>query len=137
MVLVSADGVLVSLPLPPTVARTLVFSADGGELYGAGWFKLFRWEIAARRLTVLPTEHRGVINALFLQPNGSLASISRQTDSAVLSIDPGNGKTLKRMQAHQLCGADIAASRDGRFLATTSDDASVRIWDMRHPLSLR
>ena len=117
---------------PPSDARTLAFSPDGGYLLGGGWFDLFRWPLPEGRLEVLDTEHRGIINQVRFMPDGKrIASISRQTDSAVLLIDPLTGATTQRLQPHELCGVAVAVSPDGRFLATTSDDASVRIWDLR------
>lgn len=120
-----------ALAAPPTDARDLVFTPAGDQLIGGGWFKLFRWDIAAGTLTVLPTEHAGIITSLDLSPDGrALASISRQTDSAVYFLDPATGATIRRFQRHDLCGAYVRVSANGRYLATTSDDASVRIWDL-------
>jgi WD40 repeat protein len=121
-----------TLTSPPSDARGLVFAPDGRHLLGGGWFKLFRWDVAHDTLTVLPTEHGGIIAALDLGPDGrTLASISRQLDSAVLFLDPETGATSRRFLQHDLCGVNIALSRDGRWLATTADDSSVRIWDLK------
>ncbi|MGB5260365.1 MAG: hypothetical protein WBO34_07570 [Gammaproteobacteria bacterium] len=116
---------------PPTDAWTLAFSPDGQWLMGGGWFRLFRWRLNDASMQSLPTRHRGIIRSIeYLPDNATLASISRQTDSSVLFLDQHTGETLRRFQRHALCGADITVSPDGRFLATTSDDASVRIWDL-------
>jgi WD40 repeat protein len=112
-------------------SATLEFSPDGSYLYGAGWFSLYRWELASGALESLKTEHFGRINRIAFMPDGKrLASISRQTDSAVLILDAATGKTVRRFQKHDLCGTVVTVSRDGRYLASTSDDASVRIWDL-------
>jgi WD40 repeat protein len=98
---------------------------------GGSWFRLYRWNLQDASLQTLSTRHRGIIRSIeFLPGSVGLASISRQTDSSVLLLDPHTGETLRRFQQHELCGADITVSPDGRFLATTSDDASVRIWDL-------
>lgn len=120
-----------SLPASPTDARDLIFSPDARFLYGSGWFNVFRWHLADGALALLPTEHHGIIVSLDLSSDGrQLASISRQTDSAVQLLDPATGAALVRFQAHDLCGAHVRLSRDGRYLATTSDDATVRVWDL-------
>lgn len=62
--------------------------------------------------------------------NEYLVCVSRQTDSAINFLDPQTGATLRRFQKHDLCGSDIHISGDCRYLATTSDDASVRIWNL-------
>ena len=110
-------------------ARTLAFSPDARLLYGAGWFQVFRWDPGEGTGEALATEHLGIINSITFSGDGAyLASISRQTDSAVLFQDPETGRTLHRFQSHDLCGAVVSLSRDGRYLATTSDDASIRLW---------
>jgi WD40 repeat protein len=119
----------VPLERPPTDAWTLAFSPDGRWLYGGGWFRLFRWNPSDGAFVSLPTEHHGIIKSIqFTADGGELATISRQTDSAVLFLDPVTGAVTRRFQRHELCGASIAVSPRGRYLATTSDDASVRIW---------
>jgi len=123
---------------PSSYARTLLFSDNDQTLLGAGWHKLYRWQVKNGDLQELPTEHAGIIKEIEVSQDGrSLLSISRETDSAVLYIDPLSGKTQKRLQSHELCGSAVSMSADGRYVATTSDDASVRIWDMQKPLPER
>jgi WD40 repeat protein len=118
-----------ALPAPPSDARDLVFLENGRVLVGGGWFKLFRWDIGADRLTVLPTDHHGIIASLALAGDGrTLASISRQTDSAVRLIDASTGATLKYFATHELCGTHVRLSPNGRYLASSADDASVYLF---------
>jgi WD40 repeat protein len=120
---------VVYLEEPSTDAWTLAFSPDGQWLAGGTWFRLYRWNLDDGALTTMATEHRGIIKSVQYTGQGeSLATISRQTDSSVYFLDPVSGAVKRRFQRHDLCGSDIAVSPDGRYLATTSDDASVRIW---------
>ncbi|MCR4346826.1 MAG: hypothetical protein NUV55_06460 [Sulfuricaulis sp.] len=123
------------LPSPPTDAQDLAFAPDGNFLMGSGWFKLFRWRLADESLTILPTEHHGIVKSISFNRDGrSLASIGRQTDSAVYILDAQTGNVLKRFQPHELCGTAVSLSSDGRYLASTSDDANVYLWDLQHLL---
>ncbi len=131
----TSEGVPTTLPPPGTDARTLVFTPDATALLGAGWFNVYRWNVARRSLETLPTEHQGIINDLSYLPDGRLASISRHTDSSVLIIDPDSGSTVERFQGHQLCGSAVAPSADGLYLSSTSDDATVRVWRLDTPAS--
>ena len=117
------------LERPPADAWTLAFSPQGDELTGGSWFRLYRWRLDDGSLTTIPTEHLGIIKAIeYIDDGRELATISRQTDSAVYFLDAQSGEVKRRFQRHDLCGGDIAVSADGRYLATTSDDASVRFW---------
>ena len=132
--LIAPDGKHRWLDRPPTDALTLTFARESGALYGAGWFKLFRWDSAGDKVKVLDTDHRGQIKRITFTPDGrELASISRQTDSAVLLLDPTSGRTLSAIGKHDLCGGVVTLSPDGRYLVSTSDDATVRVWDRTKP----
>ena len=121
------SGAVRAVALDPL--RTLAFSPDGGSLSGGSWFRLYRWTLDDGALTTMSTEHYGLIKSVqYTDQGAALASISRQTDSSVYFLDPVSGEVMRRFQRHDLCGADVSVSPDGRYLATTSDDASVRIW---------
>lgn len=123
------------LSSPPSDAQDLAFSPDGTVLMGSGWFHLFRWRLDDETLQILPTAHHGLIKSISFSRDGRmLASIGRQTDSAVYLLDPQTGAVLKRFQPHELCGTYVRLSPDGRYLASTSDDASIHLWDLQHLL---
>lgn len=121
------------LPPPPGNAHHLAFSPDGQALTGSGWFRLYRWSLnGTATLAILPTEHQGVIKSIqYTRDGNQIATISRETDSAVDLLDARTGAVTRRFRPHDLCGAYLRLSPNERFLATTSDDASVRIWDLQ------
>ncbi len=118
------------LEAPSTDVWSLAFSPDHGYLMGGGWFDLFRWSLDDERLVLIPTEHYGIITSISFSREGSLAAISRQTASTVDILDPDTGAVLKRLQKHALCGSYVSFAPNARYVATTSDDASVRFWDL-------
>lgn len=117
------------LQSPPTYVRSLVFNPVDNELVGSGWFDLFSWVADSSRLRVISTAHKGIVNHLAFSADGSyLASISRQTDSSILLLNPLTGETLMAFRKHALCGQRVALSPDGRSMISNSDDASVRFY---------
>ena len=123
------EGLPENLQSPPSYVRTLVFNPSDGGLLGGGWFYLFSWQAGKVQLKLLPTAHYGIVNHLQFSADGSyLASISRQTDSSVMLLNPQTGETLAAFRKHELCGQRVALSPDGRSMVSNSDDASVRFY---------
>ncbi len=119
------------LASPPTYARSLIFLKETNRLLGSGWFDLYSWRADDVAVSIVPTDHRGIINHLESSPDGTyLASISRQTDSAVLLLNPDDGQSLSSFQKHALCGQRVAVSPDGQIMMSNSDDASVRFYQL-------
>jgi WD40 repeat protein len=132
---VGPSGEVSELEPAPGGVWALDFAPGGERLTGAGWFKLFHWDLPSGKITTVNTPHFGLINSIaYLNDGHTLASISRQTDSQVYFLDADTGVETARFQPHELCGSDVRVSQDGRYLASTSDDASVRIWDRDNPL---
>ena len=70
---------------------------------GSGWFNLFRWRLADASLTVLPTAHRGIVKSISFDRDGrQLASIGRQTDSAVYLLDAQTGDVAAALSAARI-----------------------------------
>jgi WD40 repeat protein len=113
-------------------ARTphdLQFSPDGRMLAAGNWFRLSVWDVASGAERTVPTEHHGLLASIAFSPDGRyLATIGRHTDSAVRLLDATDFRVVRRYQAHELCGAIIRFSPDGRTLASGSDDESVRLY---------
>ena len=115
----------------PGMTRSLEFAPDGNTLFAGGWVNLFKWTLADERLTVLPTDHWGLISGIqYVESMNVLATISRINDSSVYLLEPATGATVKTFAPQKLCGGDVAMSPNGRFLAATGDDGAVRMWDL-------
>jgi len=106
----------------------LQFSPDGRTLAAGSWFSLRIWDLASGTMRSIPTEHNGLLTSVAFSPDGRyLATLGRHTDSAIRLFDTADFRVVKRYQAHELCGAIIRFSPDGRTLASGSDDESVRL----------
>jgi WD40 repeat protein len=107
----------------------LQFSPDGRLLAAGSWFRLHVWDLGSGTMRSIATEHNGLLTSVAFSPDGRLlATLGRHTDSAIRLLDTKDFKAVKRYQAHELCGAMVRFSPDGRTLASGSDDESVRLY---------
>ncbi len=123
-----------TLKPPPKAIKALSFHKDGKRLRGGAWFYVFEWDVVADTLRTVPTEHAGEVTSLAFSPDGnSMVSIGRWTDSAIRLTDTHSGKVIRRLKAHEWCGAAIRFSPNGRYVVSTSDDESIRLYDLKAP----
>jgi WD40 repeat protein len=114
----------------------LQFSPDGKTLAAGGWFRLHVWDLASGDHRSISTEHGGLVTSVSFSPDGKhIATLGRNTDSAIRIMDTQYFQVERRYQSHELCGAMIRYSPDGRWLVSASDDESVRFYDMSRSYS--
>lgn len=114
-----------------TTPHDIQFSPDGKTLAAGGWFRLHVWDLASGQHRSIPTEHGGLLTSVSFSPNGKqIVSLGRHTDSAIRILDTQSFNVQRRYQAHELCGAMIRYSPNGRWLVSASDDESVRFYDL-------
>ncbi len=112
----------------------LRFSPDNTILAGSSWFRILLWNIETGQLAQNKTEHLGAIVSLDFHPDGKrIVSIGRHTDATLRLSNVNNGKTLRRLEAHEYCGWNIRFSPNGRYVASSSEDEGVRIYDLAEP----
>ncbi len=125
---------LAELERPSRKARDLVFSPDDKWLLAGGWFRLLVWQPDTGRLQEHTTEHLGKVNSVDISPDGAWwASLGRDTDSQLLLYDASSLQVERRLKTHALCGQRVRFSPDGRYVASSSDDGSVHIYDLHAP----
>lgn len=114
-----------------TSPHDIQFSPDGKMLAAGGWFRLHVWDVASGQHRSIPTEHGGLLTSVSFSPDSKhIVTLGRHTDSAIRIMDTRNFEVERRYQAHELCGAMVRYSPNGRWLVSASDDESVRFYDL-------
>lgn len=127
-----------SLDTDGVTPHDLQFSPDGKRLAAGGWFRLHVWDLNGGRHQSIPTEHGGLLTSVSFSPDGNhLVSLGRHSDSAIRIVNTKDFEVIRRYQAHELCGAMIRYSPDGRWLVSASDDESIRLYDLSLPYQPR
>jgi len=127
----SAPEPLVS---PPRPALTLRFSPDGRQLAAGAWYDLYYWDLQSGDFRTQETEHWGAVTAIDFDPRGRrLVTLGRHTDASLRLVQVTDGQVLRRLQSHRLCGAAVRFSPDGRYVASGSDDESIRLYNLVKP----
>lgn len=115
-------------------ALALRFSPDGHRLAAGAWFRLLVWNLETGNLSSFETDQYGALASVDFSPDGAhIATIGRHTDAQIRLMNAGDGAIERRLAPHNLCGYAVRISPDGRYLATASDDASLRLYDITQP----
>jgi len=125
---------LKTLPTADKNAQELQYSPDGKQLVAGTWFDLHYWNLKTGKLTIKDTEHAGAIISVDFSPDGKrLATLGRHTDANIRIRKIGANTFERRLRAHNLCGYHVRYSPNGRYLASASEDESIRLYDVAAP----
>ncbi len=122
-------------PIMRISARRAVFSADGGTLATVtrdGYSVI--WDTATRRER-LRIEHGGQSfgSSVAVSPDGMILALTYGIDdfeNAVSLWDAVTGEHLGTLTGHKQAIWSVAFSPDGRTLASSSADGSLRLWNV-------
>ena len=113
-------------------------TADGKYLITAGRDKTAKvWDLKAKESVVTFPEHQNIVYAVAVKPDGS-TGFSVGADKNIRTWKPsGEGKQVKAVGGHGDEVFKIVADASGKFLATSSADKTVRVWDLDKVAALK
>lgn len=124
----------IKLPSKHRKIYELRFSPDGKLLAASTWFTMLVWDLGHKTLSLIKTEHRGAIVSFDFSPDSrQIISLGRHTDANIRLMDVNTATVERRLAAHEYCGWHIRFSPNGRYVASASEDESIRFYDIKIP----
>jgi WD40 repeat protein len=122
----------------------LAFSSDGRLLASGSRGGVSVWDMAAGKV-LFDTRAEGGVGAVAFSPDGKLlasaadiSAINHATaDPGIRLRDTSSGKVMATLEGHKDCVLSLAFAPDGKTLASSSLDASIRIWDVAKRETIR
>jgi hypothetical protein len=111
----------------------VVFSKSGRTLYSADeGGAITTWDLTMVKITGSAQGHTGAINALAINPKGTLlASVGEDRVARVWRVNSENLELLYELKGHKKTITTAAISPDGKTLATGGADRKLILWDLR------
>lgn len=116
--------------------RSVVFSRDGSTLYSAGVdAKILAWQTAnPENPATVFGEHSSDIKNLAVSPDGRQLASAAEDGIRLWSIEDPDVVPIT-LSAHDGVVYAVAYTPDGRSLISAGVDATIRIWDLSHPVN--
>lgn len=110
--------------------KCLAFSADGRTLATGSSEGMVRlWDPTTGKETGVLPKQPGYISAMAFAPKSGLLAFG--IGAQVVLWKPGEAKEARRLVAHEGTITALAFSPDGAVLVSSSNDATVLVWDLR------
>jgi WD40 repeat protein len=108
----------------------IAFSPDGAKLATAGGYSVKVWDAATgAELVSLPLPPEPLAYTVAFSPDGNHLAVGMQFGRGSGVWDVATGEKLFELAGHTASVLALAYSSDGRQIATSSTDTTIRLWD--------
>jgi WD40 repeat protein/uncharacterized caspase-like protein len=112
---------------------SVAFSPDGRTLATGGVESKSNFDMA----TMISNAQKGSKSKKPSDPQDFLKDLKVETTGQVLFFDVATGREAGAIKGHGKGVTDVAFSRDGKLLATSGTDNTIKIWDLASKRELR
>ena len=117
-------------PLPPVTS--LVFSPDGKLLAVGGYRAVTLWDLPTGKALTTITHLPGPVQSLAFRPDGAQIAVGGGAPGSSGEVEVFDTKTFAKVgptiAGHSDVVMSVAWNSDGKWLATGSQDKTVRLW---------
>ena len=107
----------------------VAFSPDSKTLVSGSWDATIRlWEVKIGKLKRMHRGYTGSVNNITFSPDGKMIATGNRKEIHLLDAETGLHK--RTLKGHSGIVNSVAFSPDGKTLASSSWDATVRLWEV-------
>ena len=111
-------------------ARTIAFSPDGRKIAFVNiGNSVILWDIQANKEIPWPVGHTDISDTSF-SPDKKILATRSQASNVITLWDVNTGEETARLEGHSEPVRSIALSPDGKTLISSSEDTTIRLWDI-------
>jgi WD40 repeat protein len=108
---------------------SVAFSADGRYLVAISDKQMIIWDLADLNAPTSRTIDGDFLSVAFA-PKGRMLATGGYNGGAIVLWDATSGRRLGELAGHDDSVRSLAFSRNGKFLASGSDDTTVKVWNL-------
>lgn len=110
----------------------LAFSPDGSRVLSSYGLNLRLWDLETGVTIREFLGHGSYVHSIAFSPDGFTAISSARRENSLRVWNINSGEEISRFEGHQGVVQDVTISPNARFALSSSQDGTVRLWELTH-----